>query len=336
MKSSKQLREEIGQREDRIDAILDVAKADNRDLTDPERAEIDRIQGRGEAGDPDHIKGEILSLREDLRRVEAIEARQLERARDRAVGAGTLMRPSRGELVDNAENDTRASRVIIPQASRFRYSKLKSFKGEHAEQKAYMAGQFFLATLFNVDTSKQWCHDHGISTVRNALKESANELGGVLVPEELEQTIIDLRADRGVFRREARDVPMQSDTKVIPRRTGGVTAYYVDESPASGITESENAWDHVRLTAKKLAVLTRYSSEIAEDAIIAIGDHLAGEIAYAFASAEDEAGFNGDGTSTYGGIVGLKNARQYGLRHARPDRLRVDGWQVATLRGGQR
>jgi HK97 family phage major capsid protein len=64
-----------------------------------------------------------------------------------------------------------------------------------------------------------------------------------------------------------------------------------------------------------LAVLCKYSSEIAEDAVISIADDLAMEIAYAFADKEDECGFNGDGTSTYGGIVGLKNAVLAGSKY---------------------
>jgi HK97 family phage major capsid protein len=62
------------------------------------------------------------------------------------------------------------------------------------------------------------------------------------------------------------------------------------------------------LTAKKMTALAKYSTELAEDAIINIADDLAYEIGYAFAKAEDEAGFIGTGTSTYGGIVGVSAA----------------------------
>jgi len=99
---------------------------------------------------------------------------------------------------------------------------------------------------------------------------------------------------------------MARDTLVIPRRTGGLTAYFTSENPSSAITESDAAWDNVSLTAKKLATLTRMSSEIAEDAVINMADWLAREIAYAFAVKEDDCGFNGDGTSTYGGITGVR------------------------------
>jgi hypothetical protein len=39
--------------------------------------------------------------------------------------------------------------------------------------------------------------------------------------------------------------------------------------------------------------------------VINMGDDLAGEIAYAFALKEDQCGFIGDGTSTYGGMQGV-------------------------------
>jgi HK97 family phage major capsid protein len=43
---------------------------------------------------------------------------------------------------------------------------------------------------------------------------------------------------------------------------------------------------------------------LSEDAIINVADWITNEIAYAFASKEDDCGFLGDGTSTYGGITG--------------------------------
>jgi HK97 family phage major capsid protein len=99
---------------------------------------------------------------------------------------------------------------------------------------------------------------------------------------------------------------MTSDVKRMPRRTGTVTASFVGE--ASTGTQSQQTFDQVNLVAKKLMVLTKISSELNEDNIVALGDDLAGEISYAFALKEDSCGFEGDGTSPFGGIVGLKNA----------------------------
>ena len=57
--------------------------------------------------------------------------------------------------------------------------------------------------------------------------------------------------------------------------------------------------------ARKWAGLTRFSTDLNEDSIIAFTDFLAEEFAYGFADKEDESLFNGDGTATYNGIYGL-------------------------------
>lgn len=136
-----------------------------------------------------------------------------------------------------------------------------------------------------------------------ASNESSNASSAFLVPDEFQQDLIDLREKFGIFRQNAKIVPMASDTRSDPRRKAGVSAVFVGEDVAG--TQSTKAWDRVRLTAKKLMFLSKYSNELNEDAIINIGDDLAGEAAYAFANKEDNCGFNGDGTSTYGGIQGL-------------------------------
>ena len=191
-----------------------------------------------------------------------------------------------------------------------RSARVRNFRAEggvSAEERAHATGQWLLATIGGNARAAQWCHDHGIEVRGTSpLTTTTNSLGGYLVPEVLESTIIDLREERGVARRSVRVMPMASDSVVIPRRASGVTAYFVNEN--AEITASDKGWDAVSLSARKLAVLCKMSSEVAEDAIISIADDLASEIAYAFADKEDECLFNGDGTSTYGGVVGLKAA----------------------------
>ena len=185
-----------------------------------------------------------------------------------------------------------------------RHAALKNFKGEKAAERAYRFGKWVQAGPMKDARAAQFCQDHGIAVTR-ALSEGQNEYGGFLVPEEFGNDLIDLREQYGVFRQFAKVVPMASDTRTDPRRTGGLTAYFVNEGDA--ITASlDKSWDRVSLTAKKLACLARVSSELNEDSVISLGDDLAGEMAYAFANKEDECGFNGDGTSTYGGIVGVR------------------------------
>jgi HK97 family phage major capsid protein len=192
-----------------------------------------------------------------------------------------------------------------------RYGVLRNFTGDKAAERAYRFGQWFLAAR-GIEANKsdrgifaratKFCAENGIVLDR-AMSEGVNESGGFTVPQEFGNDLIDLREMYGVFRRNAKMVPMASDTRSDPRRTGGLTAYFEGEGDA--ITASDKGWDRVSLTAKKLAVLGRYSSELNEDSIINMADDLAGEIAYAFALKEDQCGFIGDATSTYGGIIGV-------------------------------
>lgn len=190
-------------------------------------------------------------------------------------------------------------------------SSLKNFKGAtsaEASTKAYRFGQFLLGYVLNAHpgTGKaaDWCKSNGIE-VKVQQQEATIADGGALVPVEFERTLIDLREEYGTFRPNAKNVPMGSEQKIIPRRTGGLTAYFVGEAAAG--TQSTKSWDVIELTTKKLMVLVPYSTELNEDAIINLGDDLAGEIAYAFALKEDQCGWLGDGTSTYGGITGVIN-----------------------------
>ena len=137
-----------------------------------------------------------------------------------------------------------------------------------------------------------------------SMGEDNNVAGGYLVPSEMASDMIRLVDERGVFRRESRVVELSSNALDIPRRTGGTTTYFVGE--ANAITDSDMSLDLVTLTLKKIAALTAVSSELASDAVISVFDMLGQDIAYGIADKEDECGFNGTGTSTYGGIVGVR------------------------------
>lgn len=183
------------------------------------------------------------------------------------------------------------------------FGRLKNLK---TTESAYKFGRWALGALGHVK-SAEWCKANGLPIVRmKGHVEGINSQGGFAVPDEFESELINLREQYGVFRRNARVVAMGSDVKRLPKRASTVTAYFVGEAQA--ITESQQSLDQVQLVAKKLGVLTTISSELNEDNVVGLGDDLAGEIAYAFALKEDDCGFNGDGTSNFGGIVGLANA----------------------------
>jgi HK97 family phage major capsid protein len=306
--SAKAIREKIGQFADRAQAIADLAQGENRELTAEEKSEIDGILGVGKRGEAGFKPGSIDQLEADLERAEKLEARQAELTQARtgvAFQAAAGPRGGDGAAAGGDDGYTPLSgRIRIPLASQFRHGQLRAFHGPRADERAFIAGQFWTATLFRNERAIQWCRQHGIDvTYQASLGEGADSSGGFLVPTEVEQTLIDLRETYGVFRANTRIVPMSRDTKSQPVRTGGPTAYFVGENQE--ITASDKAWGQVNLVARKLAALVRYSNELSEDAIITIGDDLTNEFAYAFAAKEDACGFLGDGTSTYGHVTGV-------------------------------
>ena len=201
-----------------------------------------------------------------------------------------------------AQTTKKKSAGLVKSAERIEMKKTSNIRNFDSDENAYRFGRFLAAGRGHAK-SMVWCQNNGIQLKGHT--ENVNSQGGYLVPDEFSSTLINLREQYGVARKNAHIEPMASDTKRIPRRSGGLTAYWTGE--ASAITESTATFDQVNLVAKKLAVITSVSNELNEDSLVNLGDFVAGEIAYQFAKKEDEACFSGDGSSTYGGIIGLEN-----------------------------
>lgn len=271
MSLSEKIRNQIAEKTAQMQAIQELALSEDRDMTVEEKAQADELLNQ--------TKG----LDVDLERSLKIEAKAKEILDVRPIG---------GQATGGAKD-------VIP-ATVKRHGKLKAFKNDFD---AYASGQFLRATIGKNDVAAQWCKEHGIMNVHSTTTNSA---GGYLVPEGFENAIINLREEYGVFRQNARVYPMTEPIVYVPRRQSGFTAYYVGENSAG--TESDASFSQVKLDAKKLMILTRLSQELSDDAIIQLADFVAQEMAYAFAVQEDQAGFIGDGSSTYGGILGLRSA----------------------------
>jgi len=248
-----------------------------------------------------------------------------------------------------AERERQRLEVTIP--AHVRRSRPNHFKGVvngmEPEKRAYRFGMWCMA-LMAMDIPKlryqRGGFDQALQYFENnwtprrsaaAMGENDTTGGQFLVPDEFGQDMITLREIFGVARRIMKTVPMMSDTRTDPRRKSGLTAYFTAESAAG--TESNKQWDQVRLTAKDLMVLSRYTNQLSADSVISIGDDLAGEISYAFANKEDDCGFNGDGTSTYGGIIGVRskltnaNTPGSGTDSAGLYRISGTGWSSFVL-----
>ena len=258
------------------------------------------VDADGNPVDPANIKYEVmLSPAEVVAEEAAPEAEAVVVEEPKAL-ADEVAKAVKLELSSKAAAHPITTRKEIKVENKV-YSKIKNFK---TNDEAFRFGSWALACI-GYKKSAQWCTDNGIVT-KIANIEGNNLAGGFLVPEEFENSIITLREQFGVIRNHARVVPMSSDIKRMPRRSTNLSASFVGE--ASTASASNETFDQINLVAKKSMVLTKFSSELSEDAVINFADDLAGEMAYAQAKLEDQCAFIGDSTSTYGGITGLANA----------------------------
>ena len=183
------------------------------------------------------------------------------------------------------------------------HTQLRAFNdGPEAVESAYRCGRWLRAHAFKNADDIRWCKDHGVEA--RALNEGSNSAGGALVPEEFAARVIRLVENYGTFAASnVEKITMSRDTMIIPKRVTGTSAYFVGEGTA--VSESEPTYANVQLIAKKLAVGTRMSSEIVEDALVSIADAVATEFATSLALKQDLCGWLGAGDSTSGGIYGI-------------------------------
>lgn len=274
-----------------MDGVLSLAESEGRELNEAEKLNFSKLESDlGAAREGDKAPTGIYA---DIEREEKLQAHQ------RFV-APAITNPGSAPGADQLN------------AGGFKKVRIegRSFKPKHfaTAEDAYLSGRFIRAAIERREDDLLWCREHGVQSLAGSTAQSStnNAWGGFLIPDQLANAVINLKEQYGVFGRNAKRWPMSGDTLTIPRRSGGVTTYYANEN--TDATASRVTFDAVQLTARKLVSLVVYPQELADDAAISLADHLVNELGYAFAKAEDDAGFIGDGTSTYGGIQGITTA----------------------------
>lgn len=132
-----------------------------------------------------------------------------------------------------------------------------------------------------------------------ALSEGSTTAGGFLVPDEFMMEIQRLAPLYGVIRRNARILPMATDTLNIPAAGGtDQTASWTNE--AAQIVNTEPNFRQLTLTINKLAAIDSMSNELLADSSVGVIEYLATLIAEQFGKAEDQQGFNGTGSPFVG------------------------------------
>jgi HK97 family phage major capsid protein len=138
---------------------------------------------------------------------------------------------------------------------------------------------------------------------------SANS-GSAVVPDVLSSTVIRLVDSYSAFAQNATSVTMPSDVLQFPRRTGGTTAYWIDENTA--ITASDPTMNQVSLTAKKVTGAVVVASELLQDSIVSIADFIATELGLSLANAVEAAAWSGNPANAPA-VAGLVTSHTGGL-----------------------
>lgn len=266
-------------------ALISDADTEDRLLTEDEKQKYDDLQA-----DIREIETQIEQRREHDRRAKEIKEQQ-----DGLVRKAPAMQPK-----DGPHNVKEFSKLDVPVRNGAR---LRCFNGERGAEEAYKFGCWLGGEVLGIRHYKQKYNDFSQNT--RALSETTNSAGGALVPAQFADFIINLREEYGVFEREAMVWPMTSDVTEVPRINGRMSASYFTE--AETMTTSDLEFGSVNLVAKKGGILTYVSNELAEDAIVEIADLIGTEMAAEFAEQVDNSGFNGDGSASHAGILGVAN-----------------------------
>lgn len=192
-------------------------------------------------------------------------------------------------------------------------SEVKKWLGEQAELKAKGAG------VYNAEVKsgrkslnakfKAFCE--ATLTGSNArLKEMTTDgtgtpYAGYVVDSELSAEIRHLITEYGIARREMMTIQLSKNSYKANNLATDVSTFWTDEGGV--IKSTQVVLGQEELELKKLGAIVSMTSELLADEEIDLFAFIGERIAEAFAKAEDDAFFNGDGTSTYGSFTGLLN-----------------------------
>lgn len=243
------------------------------------------------------LEAKADKLRERIEFLSRVQSKELEL---RAV----LERGAPARKVETKTETPEEAPAVESRAKIFPVQNHRPLKAFRSAESAYRAGMSVRATLFGDAEARRWCEDHGVET--RAQSGGINSLGGALTNPELSGEIIRLVEEYGAYQANARVVTMNSDTLLIARRTGGLSARAIGENAAP--LTSDATFDNVQLVAKLWGVDNRVPVSLVEDSVIDLADAMAVEVAQAFAETYDRVGFVGTGAGTDHGIVGVATA----------------------------
>lgn len=172
-------------------------------------------------------------------------------------------------------------------------------------------------SFWNVMRSKSVPHE-----VLNVLSIGTDAEGGYLAPDEYQKTLVQALEEENIFRKLARRIATDSGERKIPVVSSKGTASWMDENAA--YPESDDAFGQISIGAYKLGTMIKVSEELLNDSVFDVPAYIAREFARRIGAAEEDAFFNGDGSSKPTGILAATGGAELGVTAAGTDKITAD------------
>lgn len=149
-----------------------------------------------------------------------------------------------------------------------------------------------------------------VATLKATMIESADTLGGYIVPVDFQARVIERMAAIAVVRPRADRMRTSRDAVELPKVTGGDGQYtssvritWVDETPVAGAAETGLTFGLERVPVHTVMAETHLSRNLVEDSVFPVEEYLARKFAEAAAIDEDNRFLIGNGVGKPQGIL---------------------------------
>lgn len=171
---------------------------------------------------------------------------------------------------------------------------------------AEVAGAWFRLNAAEVTGKSYSQRKRDVDVVKGAVSYDAGRGGTFTPPPAFESTVIELLNDYGAARKLVPFSPTPKEGQYQPRWDSDLTMTWNTEGATLSDQDPDTSTVFVR--PKKLTGYIKLTNDLLAADSAGIVDQCFRSFARAAAQKEDSAFFEGDGTSTYGGIVGVLNA----------------------------
>ena len=287
MNKLKEKREERESLITKMDTLFKAVEAREDDFTDDETANYDEWDK------------EVTRLDGEIEKAEKIEARQKQIALD---------------LASKSDESNAVEKIVTDNATKAEVKKSKSETEEARNVNTFKLIKGVMSkNQYKVDEARKALAEGGhyddLLKNKDGTMKGFNTLvdneGGVLVPSSITSQVMDIMQDYGVIPRLALNLgDISQSSQKIPQILGRPSFSAVGQGQA--ITGSGFNLGAIELKAHKWASIINWTNEVSDSVAARLMPIIMEKIAEGYAYAQDNAFFNGDGTSTYNGIQGLE------------------------------